>query len=100
MQVCLTLLFEDSFDRVLKSWRHVSMTPKFSVLNKQHIPEKMALLLIASLISFFSEEKKSIWKGENHYKSDHVGSLSYQQGVLCREVHASMKKKVYKVTVS
>lgn len=76
------------------------MTPKFSVLNKQHIPEKMVLLSIASLISFFSKEKKSIRKGENHYKSDHVGSLLYQQGVLCGEVHASMKKKVYKVMVS
>ena len=59
----------------------------------------MALLSIASLISFFSE-KKSIRKGGNHYKSDHVESLSYQQGVLRGEVHASMKKKVYKVTVS
>ena len=59
----------------------------------------MASLSIASLI-FFSEEKKSIRKGENHYKSDHVESLSYQQCVLRGEVHASMKKKVYKVTVS
>ena len=50
--------------------------------------------------SFFSEEKKSIQKGENHYKSDHVEAFSYQQGILRGEVHASMKKKVYKVTVS
>ena len=77
------------------------MTPKiFSVLSKRHIPDKMASLSIASLISFFSEEKKSIRKGENHYKSDHVESLSYQQVVLLGEVNASMKKKVYKVTVS
>ena len=60
----------------------------------------MASLSIASLISFFSEEKKSIRKGENHYKPDHVESLLYQQGVLRGEVHASMKKKVYKVTVN
>ena len=60
----------------------------------------MASLSIASLISFFLEEKKSIRKGENHYKSDHVESLLYQQGVLRGEVHASMKKKVYKLTVS
>ena len=60
----------------------------------------MASLSIASLISFFSEEKKSIRKGENHFKSDHVESLLYQQGVLRGEVHASMKKKVYKVTVN
>ncbi|XP_020606184.1 uncharacterized protein LOC110044947 [Orbicella faveolata] len=59
----------------------------------------MASLSIASLISFFFEEKKSIERGENHYKSDHIESFSYQQGVLRGEVHASMKKKVYKVTI-
>ena len=59
----------------------------------------MASLGIASLFSFFSEETKSIRKGENHYKSGHVESFVHQQGVLRGEVHASMKKKVYKVTV-
>lgn len=92
--------YEPFAHRVLKSWRHVSMTPKFSVKNKQHIPDKMASLSITSLIYSFSEEKKSIRKGENHYKSDHVESLSYQQGVLRGEVHARVKKKVYKVTMS
>ena len=76
------------------------MTPKNAVLNKDAVPFKMATLSIASLLSFFSGEKKSIQKGENHYKSDHVEAFSYQQGVLRGEVHASMKKKVYKVTVS
>lgn len=60
----------------------------------------MATLSIASLFSFFSEEKKSIKKGENHFKSDHIEAFTYQQGVLRGEVHASMKQKVYKVTVS
>ena len=60
----------------------------------------MATLSIASLLSFFSDEKKSIKKGENHFHSDHVEAFNYQQGVLRGEVHASMKKKVYKVTVS
>ena len=60
----------------------------------------MASLSIASLLSFFSEETKSIKKGEKHYKSEHVEAFTYQQGVLRGEVHASMKKKVYKVTVS
>lgn len=60
----------------------------------------MATLCIASLLSFFLEEKKSIKKGENHFKSDHIEAFTYQQGVLHGEVHASMKKKVYKVTVS
>jgi len=48
----------------------------------------------------FFRRKKSIKKGENHCKSDHVESFSYHEGVLRGEVHASMKKKVYKVTVS
>ena len=59
----------------------------------------MASLSIASLISFFLEEKKSIERGENHYKSNHVEYFAYNQGCLRGEVHASMKK-VYKVTVS
>ena len=65
-----------------------------------HAACKMASLSIASLISFFAEEKKSIERGENHYKSDHIEAFTYNQGVLRGEVHASMKKKVYKVTVS
>lgn len=60
---------------------------------------KMATLSIASLFSFFSEEKKSIKKGENHFKSDHIEAFTYQQGALRGEVHASMKQKVYKVTI-
>ena len=76
------------------------MTPKNSVLNKPAFLLKMATLSIASLLSYFSEENKSIQKGENHYKSDHVESFSYHEGVLRGEVQASMKKKVYKVTVS
>ena len=87
-------------NRVLKPLRHVSMGAKYSVLNKRTPVFKMASLTIASLLSFFAEEKKSIERGENHYKSDHIESVTYNQGVLRGEVHASMKKKVYKVTVS
>ena len=61
---------------------------------------KMATLSIASLLSFFLEEKKSIKKGETHFKSDHIEAFTYQQGVLRGEVHASMKQRVYEVTVS
>jgi len=61
---------------------------------------KTASLSIASLLSFLSEKTKSIKTGENNYKSEHVEAFTYQQGVLRGEVHASMKKKVYKVTVS
>ena len=60
----------------------------------------MAALLISSLASFFADEQKSLTRGENHYKSNHVESFSYSDGVLRGEIHASMKKKVYKVTVS
>ena len=76
------------------------MTPKNTVLNKDSVLFKMATLSIASLLSFFSEEKKSLQKRENHYKSDHVEAFSYKRGILRGEEHASMKKKVYKVTVS
>ena len=65
-----------------------------------HAAFKMASLSIASLISFFAAEKKLIERGENHYKSDHIEAFTYHQGVLRGEVHASMKKKVCKVTVS
>jgi hypothetical protein len=60
----------------------------------------MSSLSITSLMSFFSGEQKSVNRGENHFKSDHVECFLYNQGVLRGEVHASMKKKVYKVTVS
>ena len=60
----------------------------------------MSMLSIVSLISFFADEQKSIKKGENHYKSGHVESFSYNQGILRGDVHASMKNMVYKVTVS
>ena len=60
----------------------------------------MTSLSIASLLAFFSEEKKSIERGENHYRSNHVECFTYGEGSLRGEVHASMKKKVYKVTVS
>ena len=67
------------------------MTPKNTVLKKDSVLFKMDTLSIASLLSFFSEEKKSIQKGENHYKSDHVEAFSYQQGILGGEVYGSMK---------
>jgi len=67
------------------------MGAEFSVLNKL-AQRKDESLSISSLIAFFSDEKKSIKRGENHYKSDHIKSFNYQQGALRVEVHASMKK--------
>ena len=63
-------------------------------------PYKMSTLSIVSPISFFGEEQKSIRKGENYYKSGHVESFTYSEGILRGDVHASMRNKVYKVTVS
>ena len=66
----------------------------------------MAVLTTASLLSFFENENKSVSRGEHHFKSNHVESFSgatsdsASQGVLKGQVHASMKKKVYNVTVS
>ena len=53
----------------------------------------MAVLTIASLLSFFENENKSISRGENHFKSSHEESFRASQGVLKGQVHASMKKK-------
>ena len=60
----------------------------------------MAAFSITSLFSFFRDEQKPINRGENHYKSDHVDAFYYFNGTLEGEVQASMKKRVYKVTVS
>ena len=54
----------------------------------------------SSLLSLFENDNKSVSRGENHFKSNHVESFSASQGVLKGQVHASMKKKVYNVTVS
>ena len=60
----------------------------------------MAALSISSVASLFSDEQKSLTRSENHYQSNHIESFSFSDGVIRGEVHASMKKKVYKVTVS
>ena len=48
--------------------------------------------------SFFSGEPKSIHRGENRYKSDHIESFQYSHGIIRGSVHATMKKS-YKVKV-
>ena len=69
-------------------------------LNKTFQRGVMAALSISSLVSFFSDEQKSLTRGENHYKSNHIERFTYSDGIIRGEVHASIKKKVYKVTVS
>ena len=65
-----------------------------------HTASKIASLSIAALISFSSEEKKSIEREENHYRSEHIELFTYHQGLLRGEVHARMTEKFYKVTGS
>ena len=55
---------------------------------------------IASLLSFFENENKSVLRGEYRFKSNNVESFSASQGVFKGQVHASMEKIVYNVTIS
>ena len=59
----------------------------------------MAAITISALTSCFSDEPKSINRGENHYKSGHVESFHYSDGIIRGSIHASKKDKSYKVTV-
>eukprot|EP00795_Rhopilema_esculentum_P002504 gene2504-699_t len=59
----------------------------------------MAAITISALTACFSDEPKSIQRGENHFRSDHIESFYYSDGVIRGSVHASMKNKSYKVTV-
>ena len=52
----------------------------------------MVVLTVASLLSFFENENKSMSRGENHFESNHVESFSASQVVFTGQVHASMKK--------
>lgn len=60
----------------------------------------MAAISISTLATFFSDEPKSINRGENHYKSNHIEEFNYRKGVLTGKIKASMKNKVYKANVS
>ena len=59
----------------------------------------MSAIGISTLDEYFHNEHKSINRVENHYNYGHVESFYYADGVLKGSVHASMKEKVYKVTV-
>ena len=81
------LLCEVVYAQILKSSKAITSRCHDSNVfccKQKRIPFKMASLSITSLLSFFSEETKSIKKGENHYKSEHVEAFTYQQGVLRR----------------
>ena len=46
----------------------------------------MAVVKMATLLSFFENENKSVSRGENHFKSNHVESSSASQDVLKGQV--------------
>ena len=58
------------------------------------------LLSVSDLMAFFKDEHKSIKRGGDHYKSGHVEKCSYSDGKLTGLVRASMKHKVYPVSLS
>lgn len=59
----------------------------------------MASLSINSLLNSSEKKRNQYKRGENYYKSSHIEKFYYHEGVIRGEVHASMKIKVYKVTV-
>ena len=59
-------------------------------------------LTLSAIVNFFVEEaeKKSIHRGEQHYKAGHVEMFSYAKGEMNGFVRASQRNRVYKVSVS
>ena len=51
-------------------------------------------------LSFFKDEERSVNRGENHFKSGHVEQCSYAEGQITGLVRASMRDRVYRVSVS
>ena len=73
---------------------------QFFSSKQTHMKQDGSAAAIASLLSFFENENKTVSRGEYHFKSDNVESFSASQGVFKGQVHASMKKVVYNVTIS
>lgn len=57
-------------------------------------------MTITWLAEYFGTKKKCIPRGENHYKSGHVLKCRHYRGELTGEVKASMKSRIYTVSVS
>lgn len=55
---------------------------------------------ISSIASFFVDDRKTIDREENRYKSGRVEQCSLDAGLLTGFVRASMRDKVYRVSVS
>ena len=55
---------------------------------------------IFDIMSFFKDEDKSVKRGENHFKSGHVEKCTYSDGQLNGLVRASMRNRLYQVSVS
>ena len=65
-----------------------------------YVKQDGGAVTIASLLSCFENENKSVLRGGYRFKSNNVESFSARQGVFKGQVHASMKKIVYNVTIS
>ena len=60
--------------------RDVALRGNQKLGSKQNLPRGvMAALSKSSLLSFFSDEQKSLTRGENHSKSNHIESFTYSQ---------------------
>ena len=55
---------------------------------------------VFDIMSFFNKEEKSVKRGENHFKSGHVEQCFYADGHITGLVKASMRDKLYRVSVS
>ena len=87
-------------DRVPKPLRHVAMEAFSLVLSKVSVISKWLPSRLHCLFPSSPRKKRSIERGENHSRSDHVESFAYADGVIKGTVHASMKNKSYNVMVS
>lgn len=64
----------------------------------------MAVVSLGSITEFFGNNNKAITKGENAFLSNHLVKIKIDNNSKMiyadAEVQASMKKKIYKVSVS
>ena len=62
----------------------------------------MAFVELSEIMRVFTDEHKTVAKGENALNSNHVLNVTqdHENGMLLGEVQASQKQKAYKVRVS
>ena len=55
---------------------------------------------VYNIMTFFKGEEKSVNRGQNHFKSGHVEQCIYTKGQINGVVRASMRDRLYQVSVS